>query len=241
MKLWAYGDSFVAGDQDIPGRIDAISEHTEYNRYNISFASHLAKKLNAELINRAISGCGNYPQLDKLLLDIENIKTNDIVIFGLTTTWRDRYSLPSNCPQVVSPTRGPSMLHRDLLYNEKLNKLPTFDLFYILSVLEKIEHLFNFPIIKFNAFHDVQTEADSIDKKLFQFKNFIGLNVPGNTLIDLLLNRWGDPTPRIVDHSQWMPPKEYRHLFTDKSHPSIEGHKFIAEWMHNQLIKLGII
>jgi hypothetical protein len=38
MKLWAYGDSFVAGDQDIPDRIDAILENMEYNRYNVSFA-----------------------------------------------------------------------------------------------------------------------------------------------------------------------------------------------------------
>ena len=54
MKIWAYGDSFVAGDQDIPDRVDAIEEHTEYNRYNVSFASHLAKQLNVPLINKQI-------------------------------------------------------------------------------------------------------------------------------------------------------------------------------------------
>jgi hypothetical protein len=66
MKLWAYGDSFVAGDQDIPGRVDAIPENMEYNRYNVSFASVLAKQLNVTLINRAISGCSNFVQLDQL-------------------------------------------------------------------------------------------------------------------------------------------------------------------------------
>ena len=69
MRLWTYGDSFVAGDQDIPGRVDAIEEYTKYNRYNVSFASHLANALNVELINRGISGCSNFVQLDKLFLD----------------------------------------------------------------------------------------------------------------------------------------------------------------------------
>jgi len=29
MKIWAYGDSFVAGDQDIKGRVDAIPEYQD--------------------------------------------------------------------------------------------------------------------------------------------------------------------------------------------------------------------
>jgi hypothetical protein len=70
MKVWAYGDSFVAGDQDIPEINNALESTMEYNRYNVSFVSHLAKQLNVPLINRGISGCSNFVQLDKLFLDV---------------------------------------------------------------------------------------------------------------------------------------------------------------------------
>lgn len=240
-KVWAYGDSFVAGDQDIPGRIDAIEDHAEYNRYNISFVSHLAKSLNRPLINRGISGCSNFVQLDKLMMDAPNINKDDIVIFGITTTWRDRFSLPHMCPETISESRGPMMLHRDLVFKESSNKIATFDLFYILSAIEKIESIFGFKVIKFNLFHDILAEASEEDKSLFKFQNFIGLNITGNTLIDLLLDNWGIPDKRIVDHSKWSPPKKYRHLFTEKSHPSLEGHKLIAKWLEDRLKELDVI
>ena len=99
MKIWVYGDSFVAGDQDIPGRIDAIEEYTEYNRYNVSFASHLANALNVKLINRGISGCSNFVQLDKLFLDAPFIKKDDIVVVMWSSSLRDNVPFfPSNNP-----------------------------------------------------------------------------------------------------------------------------------------------
>lgn len=241
MKVWAYGDSFVAGDQDIPGRVDAIEENMEYNRYNVSFVSHLAKTLKLDLTNRGISGCSNYVQLDRLWLDAPQISKDDIVIFGLTTTWRDRYSLPSICPECISKTRGPTMLHRDLVYKEKSNRIATIDLFYILSSIEKIEEIFGITVIKINLFHDVLLEANADDQKLFKFKNYIGLGTPGNTLIDLLAGNWGSSSTRIVDHSKWSPPVTHSHLFTAKSHPSIEGHKFISSWFVDQLRLMDIV
>jgi hypothetical protein len=242
MKIWAYGDSFVAGDQDIPGKVNAVPEIMEYNRYNVSFAVHLAKKLNAELINRGISGCSNFVQLDKLLLDAPNIAANDIVLFGLTTPWRDRFMLPHECPTFFKDTRGPSMLNRELITeNFPIFKIPTIDLFYVLSVIEKIESNFNIKVVKFNAFHDSIIESTYIDKKLFKFNNFIGLNTPGNTLLDMLTDNWGNAIKRISDHSKWTPPEKYKHLFTEQSHPSIEGHKRIAEWLETELKKMQII
>jgi hypothetical protein len=243
MKLWTYGDSFVAGDQDISGRVDAVTEHMEYNRYNISFASHLAKKLNAELINRAISGCSNFVQLDKLLLDAPNIAADDIVLFGLTTSWRDRFILPYDCPDFFKDTKGPGVLNRELLDERKfrVSKIPTIDLFYVLSVIEKIESNFNINVVKFNLFHDAIAESTPLDKKLFKFNNFIGLDTPGNTLLDMLTDNWGNSIKRISDHSKWAPPEKHKHLFTEKSHPNIEGHKKIAVWLEAELKKMQII
>lgn len=241
MKIWAYGDSFVAGDQDIPNRVDAVEENMEYNRYNISFASHLAKSVNRKLINRAISGCSNYVQLDKLFLDAHKIDKNDIVLFGITTTWRDRFTLQNICPEVLSKTRGPTMLHRELVYDYELTKIPTIDLFYVLSAIEKIEKIFEIKVVKFNLFHDIISEASEEDKKLFKFDNYIGLDVEGNTLIDLLIENWGNPQKRIVDHSKWKPSNKYGHLFTSKSHPNVEGHKIIAIWLEKELKKLNLL
>jgi hypothetical protein len=242
IRIWAYGDSFVAGDQDIPGRVDAIEEHTHYNRYNVSFVSQLAKKLNVELINRGISGCSNLVQLDKLFLDAPNIKSNDIVIFGLTTAWRDRFTIPYVGKEYLKDTRGPSLIHRELVSKEhRLEKVATIDLFYVLSVIEKIEEIFNIKIVKFNLFHDSIAESTEQDKQIFKFKNFIGLENDGNTLLDVLTNNWGNKISRISDHSKWKPPVEYKHLFTAKSHPNLEGHKKIADWLEVELKKLKII
>ena len=242
MRLWTYGDSFVAGDQDIPGRIDAIEEYTTYNRYNVSFASHLARKLDVELINRGISGCSNFVQLDKLFLDASSIKKDDIVLFGLTTAWRDRVTIPYTCPEYLKDTRGPALLHRELV-SEKYNleKTATIDLFYVLSVIEKIEKIFNIKVVKFNLFHDSIAESLEEDKNFFKFDNFIGLGFDGNTVLDVLTDNWGNKISRISDHSKWKPPVEYKHLFTQKSHPNIEGHKKIAVWLEAELKKMQII
>jgi hypothetical protein len=242
MRLWTYGDSFVAGDQDIPGRVDAIEEYTKYNRYNVSFASHLANALNVELINRGISGCSNFVQLDKLFLDAPSIKEDDIVLFGLTTAWRDRVTIPYTCPEYLKDTRGPALLHRELVSKKhNLEKTATIDLFYVLSVIEKIEKIFNIKVVKFNLFHDSIAESLEEDKEFFKFDNFIGLGVNGNTILDVLTDNWGNKISRISDHSKWKPPAEYKHLFTQKSHPNIEGHKKIAVWLATELKKMQII
>ena len=242
MKIWVYGDSFVAGDQDIPGRVDAIEEYTKYNRYNVSFASHLANALNVELINRGISGCSNFVQLDKLFLDAPSIKEDDIVLFGLTTAWRDRVTIPYTCPEYLKDTRGPALLHRELISKKhNLEKTATIDLFYVLSVIEKIEKIFNIKVVKFNLFHDSIAESLEEDKEFFKFDNFIGLGVNGNTILDVLTDNWGNKISRISDHSKWKPPAEYKHLFTQKSHPNIEGHKKIAVWLETELKKMQII
>jgi hypothetical protein len=72
------------------------------------------------------------------------------------------------------------------------------------------------------------------DLKKFNFDKFIGLNTPGNTLLDVLTDNWGNATPRISDHSKWKP-EINSHLFTQNSHPNIEGHKKIAEWLYKYI------
>jgi hypothetical protein len=234
MKIWAYGDSFVAGDQDIPGRVDAILENMEYNRYNVSFASVLANKLNSELINRAISGCSNFVQLDQLWLDCIDISPDDLVLFGITTPMRDRFMIPHVAPEFLRKTRGPGLINRSLLTDHPDTRICVIDMFYTLSVIEKIEKLYNLNIIKFNLFHNTLQDVLAEDLKKFNFDKFIGLNTPGNTLLDVLTDNWGNPIPRISDHSKWKP-EVNSHLFTQNSHPNNEGHKKIAQWLYEYI------
>lgn len=235
MKLYSYGDSFVAGDQDIPGRIDAIDEYMEYNRYNVSFASVLAKKLGISLINRGISGCSNIVQLDQLWVDSKYITSSDLVIFCFSTPWRDRFSIRHEYLEFFEETKGRKLLNKPL-FDDNTERIAILDFFYVLSVIEKLEEIHNFKVIKFNAFHNVFDNISNDDLTKFKFNNFIGLHTPGNTLLDVLTDNWGNSIPRISDHSKWKPTVN-QHLFTRKSHPNIEGHKKIAEWLYNQLIE----
>jgi lysophospholipase L1-like esterase len=41
----------------------------------------------------------------------------------------------------------------------------------------------------------------------------------------------------MSDHSKWGPDNNYKHLFTAKSHPNVDGHKLIATWLYKELKK----
>jgi hypothetical protein len=235
MKIWAYGDSFVAGDQDIVDKNNFEDSVLEYNRYNVSFASVLAKHLNVELINRAIPGCSNFVQLDRLWMDATEISSDDLVIFGLTTSWRDRFQIPYNVPGYIAEFKGDGLVYKPLLYAADQNRISVADLFYVLSSIEQLAKLYNLNVVKFNLFHNCLQEASAEDCNKFKFDKFIGQGMQGNTLIDMLTNNWGANVSRISDHSKWDPDNNYKHLFTVKSHPNVDGHKLIAKWLYKQL------
>lgn len=232
MRIWAYGDSFVAGDQDIPGRIDAIEEHMQFNRYNISFVSHLAKSIGVELINRAVSGSGNFPQIDKLLFDSQRFDKQDIILFGITSTWRDRLSLPNRYPAILEKNRGPFLLDLELYESENFNLIPIIDLMYITSILENIENKLGIRIFKFNCFHNVFIESNDYFKTYFNPKNYINFEQPDNTLTDVLLDFYNNINSNH-DHSKVKIPKNYKRFFTSKNHPSELGHRKLADWFFN--------
>jgi hypothetical protein len=238
MKIWAYGDSFVAGDQDIPGQNNADENVLEHNRYNVSFASVLAKHIGVELINRAIPGCSNFVQLDRFWMDASNISPDDLVIFGLTTAWRDRFQIPWQAPGYLAEFKGDGLVYKPLLYNEDdRNRVSVADLFYVLSTVEQLAKVYNLNVVKFNLFHNCLQEASKEDNDKFKFDKFIGQGIQGNTLIDMLTDNWGSNISRMSDHSKWDPDNNYKHLFTAKSHPNVDGHKLIAKWLYKELKK----
>ena len=95
--LHAFGDSFIVGDQDdfLHNHNMTYDERVEYLKNNVSFVSILAKHYGYSLKNQSERGSGNFPQLDRLWLNLTNgvIKEGDIVLFGLTTFIRDRFQL----------------------------------------------------------------------------------------------------------------------------------------------------
>jgi len=233
MKIYAYGDSFVAGDQDIPERVDAIPENMEYNRYNVSFASVLAKELGVELINRGISGCSNFVQLDQLFIDSEQISSNDLVLFGFSSPWRDRWTIPTYGPDFLKPTKGPALVDRNLI-KSKTHRVGVVDFFYTLSVIKQLQEIYKFRVVAFNSFHNVLKDASVKDLEKFNFDNFVGIKDSGNTLLNVLSNTWGE-NDGIDDHTVWTPPVGLEYLFTRNKHPSIEGHKKIAHWLYEYI------
>jgi hypothetical protein len=235
MKIWAYGDSFVAGDQDIPGRIDAIKEHADYNKDNISFISHLANMLEIEYVNRAVSGSGNFPQVDKLLTDTRSFEKQDIILFGITSTWRDRFSLPTQYPAILEKNRGPFLIDLDLYESKSFDLIPIFDLLYVTNMLDAIEKNYGIRIFKFNCFHDVYIESDEHFKNFFNPSNYIGFGKIGNTLTDILMDSWDRDSKSNHDHAAIKISKNQKRFFTVKNHPSLLGHKKLAEWFYNYL------
>jgi len=237
MKIHAFGDSFVVGDQDDflddkntmldPTHGMNFGERIKFLKYNVSFVALIAKELNVELINHAERGSGNFPQLDKLWLACNNnqINTGDMVLFGMTTTTRDRIGC-SSIEKTTSKNYGEFLVDRQLINSHDHGTIGIIDQFYILSVLEKISKLFKVRIIKFNLFDN---PSDYTDMNNINFADFIGSDVKGNTLIDIINDTWGDGIKNPY-HDQLIIKQGYEQYYTSKKHPSVLGHQKIANW-----------
>ena len=247
--LHAFGDSFIVADQDdflhfhhpkvVPTHNMEWDERLHYLKYTVSFVAILATYYGYDLKNYAERGSGNYPQLDRLWTNLINgtIKPGDIVLFGLTTTIRDRFAL-TDFEKLTSDKCGPCLLDRDLLSNRvDRQRILELDYYYILSLLDRLSHQFNIRIIKFNLFDNSLDNASHQVIDLCKVDDFVGWNVHGNTLIDILNDTWGGNTSYTFAHSEVVVSPEHEYLYTINRHPSIDGHKKIAQWwISNKII-----
>lgn len=251
-KLFAFGDSFVVGDLDDFGENDCnynpnyppqhnmgYDERLNYLKYNVSFASLLAKHFNLEFENLAERGSSNYLQLDRfsLLISKGKIKPNDIVLFGITHSSRDRLSLieHQNSPEVG--TLG-VIFHEIRTDPEKLYMIEHFDFFYILSVLESFKKKYRVNILAFNLFYNTVHSGESLD---YEFNFLLGSEYKNNTLVDLINDTWGSNLIKNnTYHTHMDIPKGYESFYTWNKHPSELGHKKIKEWFVRHILDLGI-
>jgi hypothetical protein len=96
-------------------------------------------------------------------------------------------------------------------------------------MLARLSEQFDVPIFKFNLFTNALYQASEQIKKICEVKDFIGYNVLGNTVVDILNDTWGQTTTHPHDHKITVRP-EHEYLYTYYRHPSVEGHKKIAQW-----------
>lgn len=238
-KLFAFGDSFIVGDQDDFDNPVAYpedyNERLEFLKYNISFVSLLAKHYNLEYHNFAVRGSGNFPQIDKILqcLDQKLINKGDIILFGITTLVRDRVNLLEYF-KIKLRSWGPTMVDRDLV-PDRINDIIRYDLFYILSILDRIRSKYKVKILAFNIFDNLYSYCENIDSNIYDFDFFLNGKFPGNTLVDIVNDSWGKLT-RNPYHDKLIIPDGYARFYTTNKHFSVAGHFKIFDWFVDQKI-----
>lgn len=227
-RIFAFGDSFVVGDQDEP------TQNIEHLKYNVSFVSILAKQFNVPLTNDAVRGSSNFAQIDKLWMRAVNgeLKETDLILFGITTPVRERCRLLDLAPNVLHHSIGECIVDRQLINNNNL--MWETDYFYALSILESIERKFGLTILKFNIFDNILDYASPEKKQLFEVPNFIDFTESGNTLVDILHDTYGQPVVNPY-HTRLDIKPGYEYLFTHGKHPSPAGHDKIAKWFYNYI------
>lgn len=237
--LHAFGDSFIVGDQDdflhdVPDAAHGMpwNERLVYLKTQVSFVAILAQHYGYDLKNHAERGSGNYPQLDCLWARLVDgtIKLGDVVLFGITTTIRDRFVL-NDFEKSTGQNHGPCLVDRALVskYADR-QRILELDFYYLVTLLDRLEDQFGIKIIKFNLFDNSLDHATQQIKELCRVKNFVGHEVAGNTLVDILNDTWGSGIAHTFAHQEVPVTPEHDHLYTVNRHPSIEGHKKIANW-----------
>jgi hypothetical protein len=243
--LHVFGDSFVVGIQHkteniFPSYITSHYEKVDYLKYNISFSSILAKHFNYKLINYAEEASGNLPQIDLLFSNIDKIQKDDLIMFGLTSTNRDRASV-LEFKEFHDRKEGQKIVHKSSL---ELDSLAITDFYYILSILESIEKRFDLKIIKFNLFHNPLYKNFN---PIFNFNNFIDINKPCNTLVDMLVGNYDgiEPIltkdiPRPAQNVFETLDTEQKQFFCIDMHPNKLGHIKIAQWLKEKIEEMNI-
>lgn len=232
MNFHAFGDSFVVGDlDDFDQYQDSYDSRLEYLKYNVSFASLIAKELKMPFFNYAERGSGNFPQLDRLVLNLLNgtIKSNDYVFFGITTITRDRNSLVE-FKKVSDRGYGPCMADRET-FTSDIQLINELDFFYIISTLEKLKTQFNIHIRAINLFDNVLSFSSRQDFSNFNSDILISCeNKTGNSVVDIINDTW-NTNQKHPYHTRLNIPASYKNYYTKHKHPSIIGHVKIAEWL----------
>jgi hypothetical protein len=228
IKLWTFGDSFVAGSQRAHRneftRKPELFDNSVANAHCIgeseskqwSFTPHLAKYLNVEGINLSKGGFDNSSIINAVRLAYGNIKDDDFVLISFSTPFRGFKEVPADdedfYPQAF------------LRFQSQIKEIS--------SLLKGKKFLFThgfFPIWNF--------DTSMLDK---ENGNFIEWGKKNNTLIDICQGSWLDnkqenfiaSQKQHLNMFQWTLdgiPRKRKKYISDCKHPSQLGHELIAK------------
>lgn len=165
-KLWTFGDSFTAG---FGCKIDpSTSKETRYYKTFSSYHDNtkpiwpeiVADSLKIELINKAHSGYTNEKILDRLLMNFNDISSEDIVIIQASAS--GRFDFPFIKKKSLF---GISDGEKDTLYNTtNPYGLKTIFTANVLEEYEKVNPIF---LTYTNSEEDINNEEMRLDKEKY--------------------------------------------------------------------------
>jgi hypothetical protein len=253
IKLYAFGDSWMVGhkgdfykhflerNETPTHNMKDYGEYENYLKNTTSVPALLSKYYNLELVNSASGGSGNFPQLDKLfrLLTLGKISKNDIVFFGLTSTYRDRSCMGRSgyVEDVLRPDMGEFIVDRDLFKNQT-NELMIYDHFLLLSTLEKLQQVYNFKLLVMNLWNNPINDLQFLHD--CKWKSLMGGEFLTNTWYDIIRENYGN-----AGSSFWCSPEtldeKFKNLMAWDHHPNQLGYEKIVTWFINNRIISNLI
>lgn len=188
--IWIFGDSFsVPFEKHIDNKCDwAIDYCNHKKKIPKTFGSVLSDLLKTDVTNLAIPGCDNYTMFHSYIKNIENIKKDDIVIFGWSNTLRYRLGNDFNKFTTIIIEWDKKKISEEF---SNLSKNTLDELLIIRNSLVYYDELSEFiKIIKYslpnNMIYNWSPFAD-VQKNIVDLENIItplGINIETNGLVN---------------------------------------------------------
>ncbi len=249
-NLWIYGCSHSAGnllgyhhstDTNKVKLNDGIcfmeTKYTEWlNRIGKPFFVSLCESLNMNWMLRAEAGNSNQQQFKKLLGDLDKIKENDIVIFGLTHFIRFEVPIKQNGKWISDGWQKGNNEHiNDTDYQHYyLTQLAFGDWFIIENVKQIL--LLNYIESKIGAkvliwsYDNIETTLDEYTN-LLTYKNLVRFEIDGEIHTHL------SAVTNFIDRNEKLCIRGESDGILDDTHFGEIGHKFMYENILNFIKK----
>jgi hypothetical protein len=250
-NLWIYGCSHSAGnllgyhhstDTNKVKLNDGIcfmeTKYTEWlNRIGKPFFVSLCESLNMNWMLRAEAGNSNQQQFKKLLGDLDKIKENDIVIFGLTHFIRFEVPIKQNGKWISDGWQKGNNEHiNDTDYQHYYLTQLAFGDWFIIENVKQILLLLNYIETKIGAkvfiwsYDNIETTLEEYTN-LLTYKNLVRFEIDGEIHTHL------SAVTNFIDRNEKLCIRGESDGIIDDTHFGEIGHKFMYENILNFIKK----